>query len=120
MDSMRPMSEAPRDGTAVLLWWKASVTPDVCRWLDSGWEDEAGNALVEEFFAGWTPIVRPLEPDAPEPEAPILPPSMERATCQLFSAARESVALRQSLAQFQALTGVAHAQATKRAAKIER
>lgn len=120
MDSMRPMSEAPRDGTAVLLWWTASVTPDVCRWLDSGWEDEAGNALVEEFFAGWTPIVRPLEPDAPEPEAPILPPSMERATCQLFSAARESVALRQSLAQFQALAGVAHAQATKRAARVGR
>lgn len=123
MQRMRPMSEAPRDGTAVLLWWGCpDFAPDVCRWDEQSkaWERGAGDTRewADDVFAGWTPIVRPLEPNAPEPEAQTMPPSMERATIQLFSAAQESVALRQPLAKFVALAGVAHAQATMRAARV--
>ncbi len=170
IERMRPMDSAPRDGTAVLLWWKMSgLDPDCCRWdvkLEA-WVRGAGDnrEWADDLFAGWTPIVRPLEPDAcrcevwrptflicdpcknslpdgmwmrlvaseqqaerraaemeierflaPEPEpAPILPPTPQRLRLQIVSAARESVALGQSLAAFQALAGVAHARATKRA-----
>ncbi len=125
MERMRPMDSAPRDGTAVLLWWKLSgCDPDVCRWEErlEAWIRGAGDdrEWADDLFAGWTPIVRPLEPEAPEPEAQAMPPSMERATFRLFSAAQESVALRQPLAEFQALAGVAHAQATRRAARVGR
>jgi hypothetical protein len=123
MDRMRPMSEAPRDGTAVLLWWKeATYNPDVASYHTGHamWLTDSDGAYQDTVLAGWTPIVRPLEPDAPEPEAQAMPPSMERATIQLFSAAQESVALRQPLAAFQALAGVAHAQAARRAARVGR
>lgn len=148
MERMRPMTSAPRDGTAVLLWWGCpDFAPDVCRWDEQSkaWERGAGDtrAWADDVFAGWTPIVRPLEPEAPEPKQAQKPrcgvckceyrsnrptagcecpcrPSMERATIQLFSAAQESVALGQPLAQFQALAGVAHARAARRAARVGR
>lgn len=183
MERMRPMTSAPRDGTAVLLWWGCpDFAPDVCRWDEQSkaWERGAGDtrAWADDVFAGWTPIVRPLEPDAPEPkqaqkprcgvcgdtgviraddravccrcpspckkcsdrsayralpgcecfchqtapepEAQTMPPMPQRLRLQIQSAAQESVALGQPLAQFQALAGVAHAQATRRAARVGR
>lgn len=129
MDRMRPMSEAPRDGTEIKLWVKGKKEPFVCGWHVVGgvgvWmrmEDPPVELVYgdERYLLGWTPLDGELEPDAPEPEAQTMPPSMERATFRLFSAAQESVALGQPLAQFQALAGVAHAQATKRAARVGR
>ena len=151
MQRMRPMSEAPPVGTAVMLWWKeVTLNPAVVIWHD-GWLERAPS------FAGWTPIVRPLEPEAPEqtqkprckvcgdtrimerrghlvpcthchlpreiapePVAQTMPPTPQRLRLQMQSAAHESVALRQPLAAFQALAGVAHAQATQRAARVGR
>lgn len=123
MDRMRPMSEAPRDGTAVLLWWKeATYDPDVARYHtgNSMWLTDSDGAYQDAVLAGWTPIVRPLEPDAPEPEAQTVPPTPQRLRLQIQSAAQESVALRQPLAAFQALAGVAHLRATQRAARVGR
>lgn len=83
-ERMRPMSEAPRDGTQVLLWWKeATYNPDVAHYYApwTMWLTDSDSAYQDAVFAGWTPLVRPLEPDAPEPEpAPILPPP-RRSDC---------------------------------------
>lgn len=59
--------------------------------------------------------IRPMD-SAPEPDET----SPQRLRLQIQSAAQESVALGQPLAEFQALAGVAHAQATKRAARVGR
>lgn len=94
IERMRPMSEAPERNCKGA--WALGTNCTTC------------------------PRCIETKPEAPEPEAPILPPSKGRAAFQLFSAAHESVALGQSLAEFQALAGVAHAQATKRAARVGR
>lgn len=118
MERMRPMSEAPRS-TKVWVWWERYDTPESLCLDGEAWVDEHGDAWHVDDAQGWTPIVRPLEPEAPEPEpAPILPPTPQRLRLQIVSAAQESVALGQSLAEFQALAGVAHAQAAKRAARV--
>ncbi len=125
-ERMRPMSEAPPNADWVHVWPKIQTNvPDRVFWhayeVGGVWVDADGGELNDaqvKCCAGWTPIVRPLEPDAPEPEAKTIPPSIDRATFQLFSAAQESVALGQSMAAFQALAGVAHARATKRAAMV--
>lgn len=84
-ERMKPMSEAPRDGTAVVLWWKIQrLAPNVCYWdaeggrgwmLDGSEEIDSSETWTDENFVGWTPIVRPLEPEAPEPaeESPLRP-----------------------------------------------
>lgn len=174
------MSEAPRDGTVVRLW---AGNPALGA-IEGSWHKDAeewrgnGSGWDEANFVGWTPIVRPLEPNAPEPdrkprcgvcgdthvmelrenlvpcthcpmpcsrcaagaycatphclcdchggekaqvapEPESLPPSKQRATFQLFSAAQEAVALGQSVGEFLALASVAHAQATKRAELVK-
>lgn len=119
IERMRPMSEAPRDGTAVTLWWVwRNFAPDVCRWDEQSkaWE-RAGDhrEWADDLFIGWTPIVRPLEPEAPEPDpAPILPPTPQRLRLQIRSAAQESVALGQGVGEFVAMAKLAHGEATKR------
>ncbi len=151
MDRMRPMSEAPRDGTEVLLWWKeATYNPDVAHYYApwTMWLTDGDSAYQDAVFAGWTPIVRPLEPDAPErnckgawvlgnncktcprcietkpeapePEAQTMPPTPQRLRLQIRSAARESVALGQGVGEFLAMAEMAHAQATQRAARVGR
>lgn len=94
MDRMRPISEAPERNCKGA--WALGNNCKTC------------------------PRCIETKPEAPEPEAQAIPPSMERATFQLFSAAQESVALGQPLAKFVALAGVAHAQATQRAARVGR
>lgn len=115
MERMRPMDSAPRDGTEVLLWFTGHNGAAVCFWNEKYrlWDEREDDpdGWREDQCAGWTPIVRPLEPEP----APILPPTPQRLRLQIRSAAQESVALGQSLAAFQALAGVAHARATKRA-----
>lgn len=128
MQRMRPMSEAPRDGTAVLLWWKIQrVAPNVCYWdAEGGWlldatkEIAGSETWTDENFAGWTPIVRPLEPEAPEPEAQTMPPTPQRLRLQIQSAAQESVALGQGVGEFLAMAEMAHGEATERAARVGR
>ena len=129
MDRMRPMSEAPRDGTEIKLWVKGKKEPFVCGWHVVGgvgvWmrmEDPPVELVYgdERYLLGWTPLDVELEPDAPELEDPRLARSPQRLRLQIQSAAQESVALRQPLAKFVALAGVAHAQATRRAARVGR
>ncbi len=151
MDRMRPMSEAPRDGTAVLLWWKeATYNPDVASYHTgcAMWLTDSDGAYQDAVLAGWTPIVRPLEPEAPErnckgawalgnncktcprcietkpdalePEAQTMPPTPQRLRLQIQSAAQESVALGQARIEFLAMASIAHVEAMERAARVGR
>lgn len=93
MDRMRPMSEAPERNCKGA--WALGNNCKTC------------------------PRCIETKPEAPEPEAPILPPSKGRATIHLHGAAQEAVALGQSVGEFLALASVAHAQAMKRAARVQ-
>jgi len=116
MERMRPMSEAPRS-TKVWVWWKRYDTPESLRLDGEAWVDEHGDAWHVDDAQGWTPIVRPLEPDAPEPEAQTMPPTPQRLRLQIRSAAQESVALGIGVGELLEMAKLAHGEATKQAAR---
>ncbi len=113
MERMRPMDSAPRDGTEVLLWFTGHNGAAVCFWNEKYrlWDEREDDpdGWREDQCAGWTPIVRPLEPEP----APILPPTPQRLRLQIRSAAQESVALGIGVGEFVAMASLAHMEAIK-------
>lgn len=125
------MSEAPPDEHWVQAWLADKYDgywPEQVYWYgdrEGGgvWIDEDGDEIDAaglRCFSGWTPTFRPLEPDAPEPEAQTMPPTPQRLRLQIVSAAQESVALGQARIEFLAMASIAHVEAMERAARVGR
>lgn len=122
IERMRPMSAEPQDGAAVWVWWREDPSPSPLTFRQGAWEDGDGLKWNVSEAVGWTLRtlpVRPLEPDAPEPEAQTMPPTPQRLRLQIMSAAQESVALGQSVGDFLAMASIAYREAKKRAERVK-
>ena len=113
------MSEAAAPGEVVDGWPKVGQWPERI-YFRFGWRDADTHRPITDaadYYSGWVPRVRPLEPDAPEPVRIPAPP--ERVRTMIRAAAAFAVEQGTGMQEFQAMAGAAHAVATKRAQKAK-
>lgn len=70
-DAWRPISEAPKDGTRIIAWWKQARHPVIVWWNNGGYasfttgkHDRFGipDQYAPDWFEAWMPLPEPPPP----------------------------------------------------------